>query len=124
MLSHVSIGVADVAASGRFYDAVFGALGYGRAYEIPEAIGYGREHPEFWVQLPLEGGTPVPSPGTHFCFGAKSQAEVESFHAAGLAGGGTDAGKPGLRPEYTPNYYAAFLLDPDGHKIEAVCFLP
>jgi catechol 2,3-dioxygenase-like lactoylglutathione lyase family enzyme len=88
--------------------------------EAPErAVGYGGEHPSFWV-AETRG-----SPGhSHIGFVARSRAEVEAFYAAALANNGRDNGKPGLRPEYSPDYYAAFALDPDGHNIEAVCHAP
>lgn len=123
MFDHVALGVADVGRSGAFYDAVLAALGLRRLYETDGAVGYGSDRPRFWIGRPLEGSITAASPGGHVCFSADSKEVVEAFHAAGLQAGGTDAGGPGLRPQYRPNYYAAFLHDPDGHKIEAVCYL-
>ncbi len=119
MLDHVSIGVRDVAAARRFYDAVFKPLGYKALYEGDGYAGYGATAPEFW----LNGSTaPVPADmanGLHFSFKASSRAAVDAFHKAGLAAGGKDNGAPGPRPDYGPNYYAAFLVDPEGYRIEA-----
>ncbi|CAH2600917.1 VOC family protein [Rhodovastum atsumiense] len=121
MLDHVSIGVRDLAASCRFYDAALAPLGGRRVSDGTESIGYGREEGVFWL-----GPTDVPVPpdersGLHFCFAADSREAVDAFHAAALAAGGTDNGGPGLRPEYGPKYYAAFVKDPDGYRIEAHC---
>ena len=125
MLHHVSLGVTDVARAARFYDAALGSLGYVRVWsdlrpgETKQAIGYGE--PGGGDRLALKQVDAVaPSPGTHLAFGAPSRAAVEAFHAAALAAGGTDDGAPGLRPHYGPDYYAAFVLDPDGHRLEAV----
>lgn len=119
MLDHVSIGVADFAAAKRFYDAVLAALGY-RALMAGEGYaGYGEVHPEFWVQTATAPVPPDDASGLHFCFTAPSRAAVDAFHAAALAAGGTCNGKPGLRPDYTPTYYAAFAKDLDGYRIEA-----
>ena len=91
--------------------------------EFDGGAGYGREVPEFWVGAPHDGGKAVAGNGTHIGFSAASKEEVDAFHAKALELGGADDGKPGLRPEYLPNYYAAFVRDPDGNKIEAVALL-
>lgn len=122
MLDHVSLGVSDLEASAAFYDAVLAALGHRRLYEFPGAIAYGSQSPSLWINLPLEGQANGGANGSHVALQAPSRDAVEAFYAAGLASGGRDAGVPGPRPEYTPDYYAAFLYDPDGHKIEAVCY--
>ena len=124
MLDHVSIGVRDFAAAQRFYDAVLATLGYRRLYEGEGYAGYGDAQPQFWVHA---SAAPVPADdrsGLHFCFTAPSRAAVEAFHAAALAGGGADNGKPGPRPDYGPTYYAAFAKDLDGYRIEAHCGAP
>jgi catechol 2,3-dioxygenase-like lactoylglutathione lyase family enzyme len=121
MISHVSIGVRDAGKAGAFYDAALGALGYKRLYDSAEAIGYGSESPQLWL---MKAAHPVPADtasGLHFCFDAKTRGDVDSFHAAALKAGGKDNGKPGLRPDYGDNYYAAFVIDPDGYRIEAYC---
>lgn len=120
IISHVSLGTGDVERSARFYDAALGALGIGRRMEFPGAVAYGRAFPEFWVQRPHDGGPAGVANGTHVCFLAASRAEVDAFHAAALAAGGTCDGPPGPRPQYDPAYYAAFVRDPDGHKVEAM----
>ncbi|MCP4329541.1 MAG: VOC family protein [Alphaproteobacteria bacterium] len=122
----MSIGVADIVRSRDFYDRVFAVLGYQRLYDIDgEAAAYGPEMPsmQFWITRPLDGDRPTaPCNGMHVCFQAKSRDLVRAFHDAAIAAGGTDAGAPGLRPEYSETYYGAFVFDPDGHKIEAVCY--
>ena len=121
MIDHTGIGVADVAASARFYDAALGALGMRRVIQLPadtgaDGIGYGVDHPVFWIDRYHPAGV-----RQHTAFAARSRAEVEAFHAAAIAHGGTDNGRPGLRGGgYPPGYYAAFVLDPDGNNIEAV----
>ncbi|NOK34768.1 VOC family protein [Corallococcus exercitus] len=123
MLDHTGIGVADVARSARFYDAALGALGLRRAMQLPadtgaDGIGYGREYPIFWIDR-----FHPHSVKQHTAFAATSRAQVDAFHAAAVAAGGTDNGAPGLRgveTGYPAGYYAAFVLDPDGNNIEAV----
>jgi catechol 2,3-dioxygenase-like lactoylglutathione lyase family enzyme len=124
MLDHVSIGVRNAAATRRFYDAVLATLGYRCLHEGDEYGGYGDTQAGFWFSV---SAAPVPADersGLHFCFAAPSRAAVDAFHAAALAAGGTDNGKPGLRPDYGPTYYAAFAKDPDGYRIEAHCGAP
>jgi catechol 2,3-dioxygenase-like lactoylglutathione lyase family enzyme len=123
ILSHVSLGTDNYPRSKAFYDPVLATLQVKCMMEFDGGAGYGREFPEFWIGPPHDGGRAAPGNGTHICFNAGSKEEVDAFHAKALAHGGTDEGKPGLRPEYMPNYYAAFVRDPDGHKIEAVCLL-
>ena len=124
MLHHVSIGVADVERAARFYDAVLSKLGFKRVMEVmPYGIAYGLKMPQFWVQLPHDQGSCSSGNGIHIAFEARSRGAVNAFHAAALSAGGRDDGAPGPRPEYTTNYYGAFVRDLDGNKIEAV-FLP
>jgi catechol 2,3-dioxygenase-like lactoylglutathione lyase family enzyme len=118
MFNHVSVGVRDLAGAGRFYDAALGALGYRWTFEESFGQSWGLAWPEFWASLPVEGEASAGN-GVHVAFIAPSRAAVDAFHAAGLEAGGADAGAPGVR-DYTPDYYAAFLRDPDGNKIEAV----
>lgn len=120
MLHHVSFAVADLRKAGAFYDAALGALGYRRVFEDDTAIGYGIEDGEDKFCLKLRPDSAVPGPGFHLAFAAPSRGAVDRFHAAALAVAGTDGGQPGLRPDYGSHYYAAFLVDPDGHPIEAV----
>jgi len=120
MLHHISLGVRDLALSAAFYDAALGALGFRRVFEHPTAVGYGLVDGQDMLCLKLRPEASPPGPGFHVAFAAPSRAAVRAFHAAALRVGGTDNGAPGLRPHYGPNYYAAFLVDPDGHWIEAV----
>lgn len=126
MLDHIGIAVSDLAASRTFYDAALGALGMKVNMEVgPEltqskgtAIGYGRGDDKiFWI-----ADNERPGEGTHIALKVETRAEVDAFHAAALKAGGRDNGAPGLRPHYGPNYYAAFVYDPDGANIEAVCY--
>jgi catechol 2,3-dioxygenase-like lactoylglutathione lyase family enzyme len=120
MLHHVSVGVTDVARAAKFYDAVLGTLGYRRVADYsPQAIGYGTDHPEFWIGQPHDQGPMSAGNGTHVGFSARSKAQVEAFHAAALKEGGSNNGEPGPRPDYGPDYYGAFIFDLDGNKIEA-----
>ena len=124
MLDHISLGVTDFDRSQAFYDRVLAPLGMVRCFNFPGVAGYGADgRAVFWIGSPDER-SPQPSAGTHLAFSAKDRPSVDAFHAAALAAGGTDNGAPGLRPLYHPNYYGAFAIDPDGHKIEACCHLP
>jgi catechol 2,3-dioxygenase-like lactoylglutathione lyase family enzyme len=125
MLDHVSIAAGDdMAAAERFYDAVTAALGIPKVGAEPDWLGYGAradaEHPER-AYLSVRAGPAGTVAAHHWCFKAASRAAVDAFHRAGLAAGGRDDGAPGLRPAYHPHYYAAFLLDPAGNRVEAVC---
>ncbi|MFM2042957.1 MAG: hypothetical protein RLY86_1533 [Pseudomonadota bacterium] len=129
MFDHISLGVADLSRSAAFYDAVLATLGHGRLFGDEYFIAYGTSvtAPFFEIvgePLEPERGAPVYNNGGHVCFSASGRVAVEAFHAAALAHGGRCAGAPGLRPQYTPDYYAAFVFDPDGHKIEAVTYAP
>ncbi|MEM1112169.1 MAG: VOC family protein [Pseudomonadota bacterium] len=119
IMHHVSVGVDDVTAAGEFYDAVLAPLGASRQFSEAFGIAYGKQFPEFWVQLPFDQASPTAGNGSHFAFIAPTRDAVDGFHRAGVSAGGTCDGPPGARP-YTPDYYAAFLLDPWGNKIEAV----
>lgn len=116
MIDHVGYEVSDLARAGQFYDAVFYALGIRRLHESELLVGWGREEPHFWLTARSE---PAPAYG-HVAFRALGKAAVEAAHAAGIAAGGTDAGAPGPRPQYGPRYYAAYLRDPDGLRVEVV----
>lgn len=116
MIHHVGYEVERLARSARFYDAVFFALGGRRLYESAEAIGWGVDQPVFWVTA---RASPKPGYG-HIAFQASGRAAVDGAYEAGLATGGSDDGPPGDRPEYGPTYYAAYMRDPDGLKVEVV----
>jgi len=120
MLHHLSLGVADLARAGAFYDAVLAPLGYRRLWTDAAAIGYGSSGGSDRLALRAGGAVPGGGPGFHLALSAPGRAAVDAFHAAALRHGGADAGAPGLRPHYGAGYYAAFVADPDGHRIEAV----
>lgn len=121
LLGHVSLGVDDLAASGRFYDAMLGAIGATRLYTMEQAIAWGRKWPEFWIGTPIDDQPAAVGNGTHVAFMATDRGQVDAAYAAGLAAGGTDNGAPGPRAEYGEGYYAAFLRDPFGNKVEVHC---
>jgi catechol 2,3-dioxygenase-like lactoylglutathione lyase family enzyme len=121
MLGHLSFGVSNLARSTAFYDASMAALGYARVFTGPTSIGYGlpgSEHERLLLSLQPHPVTP-PGRGFHLAFIAPSREAVDRFYSAALEFGGIDQGAPGLRPHYGSNYYAAFVLDPDGYKLEA-----
>lgn len=122
MFDHVSIGIADLEASRKFYDSALAPLGYRCLYKSPSGLGYGDDKPRFWLDRTDSPVPADPRSGLHVCFRAPTRQAVAAFHVAALANGGRDNGPPGLRPQYTPNYFAAFVFDPDGYRIEAVCF--
>ena len=121
MFNHVSIGVRDIAKSKRFYDAALKPLGYLRLHEADGSLGYGHDSVALWISA---SERPVPADaasGLHFCLEAPTRKSVDAFHGAGLRTGGHDNGKPGIRADYGENYYAAFVIDPDGYRLEAYC---
>lgn len=125
MIDHTGISVQDFDAAKAFYDKAFTPLGASLLMMVPpehtgsvKVGGYGRERPVFWLHEAEAG------PGRHYAFTARSRAEVDAFYAAAIAAGGRDNGGPGPRPHYHPDYYAAFVFDPDGNNIEAVCHAP
>ena len=123
MIDHISIAVSDLQASAAFYETVLTPLGLTRMVERPATIGFGKRYPEFWLNArpgmrPVEDGT-----GVHICLRARTQEAVEAFHAAALANGGRCDGPPGMREASTAPYYAAFILDLDGNKIETATFV-
>ena len=127
LLDHVSIGVPDLDIARRFYDAIMNALGAAKVYDLPHALGYGarctpQDAASTYVAVYLDQG-PIGENKRHWCFKAASRAQVDAFHAAGVAAGGRSDGPPGLRADYHPGYYAAFLHDPAGNRVEAVCYL-
>ena len=120
MIGPLSFGVRDLDRSTPFYDAVTAALGYRRVWTSPNGVGYGLEpNMDKLALLPRAAAAP-PGPGFHLAFDAPDRAAVDAFHAAALACGGTCDGPPGLRPHYGETYYAAFVIDPDGYRLEAV----
>jgi catechol 2,3-dioxygenase-like lactoylglutathione lyase family enzyme len=120
MLSHVSIGVRDLERAARFYDAVLSALGYVRLWTGEAGVGYGAPGQGEQLNVFQNGEATRPGPGFHLAFTAPDIASVDAFHCAALSIGGGDNGAPGLRLNYGPTYYAAFVVDPEGHRLEAV----
>src|SRR5262249_19892125 len=124
MLEHVSIGVSDLDRARAFYEAALKPLGYVLAYADPTMAGFGsRDKPQFWLNPYDRDDSRAKSAnaGAHIAFAATNRKAVDAFHAAALAAGGRSYGRPGLRPEYHADYYGAFVVDPDGHHVEAVC---
>jgi catechol 2,3-dioxygenase-like lactoylglutathione lyase family enzyme len=123
MIDHLSIGVADLARAGAFYDAVLATLGYVRVLTHERALGWGLPgaRDESFALLAARERARAPGEGCHVAFTAPDRKAVEAFHATAIRQGATDEGGPGPRPQYGPGYYAAFVRDPDGYRIEAVC---
>lgn len=119
MLDHVSIGVRDIARAKAFYDAALKPLEFTCLSADETSLGYGKKAVGFWIGLAERPVNDDPKSGLHFCFTAPSRSSVAAFHAAALANGGRDNGKPGLRKDYGPDYYAAYVFDPDGYRLEA-----
>lgn len=119
MIDHLSFGVRDIARARRFYDAALTPLGYTCLHAADSSLGYGKDQPALWLSQTENPVPPHSGSGLHVCFTAPDRAAVQEFHRAGLAAGGADNGGPGVRAEYSPNYYAAFLIDPEGYRIEA-----
>ncbi|WP_024516144.1 VOC family protein [Bradyrhizobium sp. Tv2a-2] len=122
MIDHISLGVADLERAARFYEPVLASLGLSRLVTRPATVGFGKSYPEFWINLRAGMAKVAPESGIHICLRARTTAEVDAFHAAALAAGGTSDGPPGLRPHERVKYYAAFVLDLDGNRVEAVTF--
>jgi catechol 2,3-dioxygenase-like lactoylglutathione lyase family enzyme len=122
MIDHVSVGVGDLERSARFYELALAPLGLLRLVTRPAMIGFGKSYPEFWINLRANMAPVEPGSGVHICLRAKSSGDVEAFHTAALNAGGRSDGAPGLRPHARVRYYAAFVADPDGNRIEAVTF--
>ena len=126
MIDHSGMSVTDLSKAIAFYDAALAPLGIMLLYEVPlehtggeRVVGYGRERPQFWLH---EGEKQTPP--LHFAFTADNRTQVDKFYTAAIGAGGEDYGAPGIRAHYHPDYYGAFVLDPDGHNIEAVCHKP
>lgn len=123
MIDHVSVPVADLARAAAFYDKVLAPLGYVRLVERPATIGFGKTYPEFWLNL-REGLNPADtSDGAHVALRARGPQAVQDFYDAALAHGGACDGRPGPREATNPGYYAAFIRDADGNRVEAVTFV-
>jgi catechol 2,3-dioxygenase-like lactoylglutathione lyase family enzyme len=129
MFSYISLGTRDLNRAIAFYDAALAPLGHARIADYdPDqtsaAWGLDDPGPHLWVTAPLDGRPATAGNGTMVSFLARTRASVDAFHAAALQAGGTDEGAPGLRPHYGPHFYAAYVRDPDGNKVNAVCYQP
>ena len=120
MIDHVGVNVSNIEASTRFYEAALAPLGYSKLMDYsPDAVGFGAEgKPDFWLETRGNTGN------VHVAILSPDRATVNAFHEAAVAAGGTDNGPPGPRPQYHETYYGAYVLDPDGHNVEAVCHAP
>jgi catechol 2,3-dioxygenase-like lactoylglutathione lyase family enzyme len=124
MIDHISVAVRDLQNAERFYATLLAPLGLQKLREWPDAaIGFGKKYPEFWINRRAAMNPVAADSGVHICLRAPDAAAVDAFHAAALAAGGASCGAPGLRKDYHANYYAAFVRDADGNRIEAVTFL-
>lgn len=124
MINHLSFGVTDIARTKAFYDAALKPLGYTCLSNGETSLGYGKDSVALWIGVTRKPVKADMASGLHVCFDAPTRKSVDAFHKAALATGGTDNGKPGLRADYGANYYAAFVIDPDGYRIEAYCGKP
>jgi catechol 2,3-dioxygenase-like lactoylglutathione lyase family enzyme len=123
MIDHVSVAVHDLNEGARFYEAVLGVIGYRKLETRARTVGFGKEHPEFWINLRAAMTPLAEDCGAHVGLRVRAAELVDAFHAAALKAGGQSDGMPGLRPQHGQGYYAAFIRDPDGNRIEAVTFL-
>ena len=120
VIDHAGVAVNDFGASKAFYASALAPIGYALLLEVNDAAGFGvPPKPDFWIGASTSNVSPI-----HVAFRVASRSLVDAFYRAAIAAGGRDNGAPGLRPHYHPNYYGAFVLDPDGHNIEAVCHEP
>jgi catechol 2,3-dioxygenase-like lactoylglutathione lyase family enzyme len=122
MIDHISVAVRDLERAARFYEPTLATLGLTRLVTRPATIGFGKAYSEFWINLRANMASVEEGSGVHIALRAKSTGDVDAFHAAALAAGGRSDGPPGIRPHDRVKYYAAFVVDPDGNRIEAVTF--
>jgi len=123
MIDHVSISVRDIKAAARFYEMLLAPLGMTRVREAPKSVGFGKTYPEFWINERSQLEPLAQDSGAHIALRAPDTKAVDAFHAAALAAGAQSDGAPGMRLEYSSHYYAAFVRDWDGNRVEAVTFL-
>ena len=127
MISHITVGSNDLDAGKRFYREVLATIGLACVHDEEEAAAFSTpdgKGPWFWVMPPFDGAAASAGNGSHVAFLAPSRAAVREFHAAALAAGGSDEGAPGPRPQYSDSYFGAYVRDPDGNKLQAVCYDP
>jgi catechol 2,3-dioxygenase-like lactoylglutathione lyase family enzyme len=122
MIDHISLPVRDLAAAAAFYERVLAPLGYAKLVARPGSVGFGKKYPELWLNVRSGMPPAPPNPGAHVALRARSEDAVRAFHAAALSAGGASDGEPGPRQAAMTTYFGAFILDPDGNKIEAVSF--
>lgn len=123
MIDHVSLGVRDLVRAAAFYEAVLAEIGFEKLVSRAQTVGFGKRYPEFWLNGRPGMGTVPPGSGTHVCLRAREPTQVDGFHRVALAVGAVSDGAPGARPDYGEGYYAAFIRDSDGNRIEVVTFL-
>jgi len=123
LIDHVSIAVRDLKAAARFYEPLLATLGLVKLRDGRASIGYGKKYPEFWLNERRNFSGFGVDNGAHVALRVREAAAVDAFYAAAIAGGGSSDGAPGFRPEYNASYYATFIRDPDGNRIEAVAFV-
>jgi catechol 2,3-dioxygenase-like lactoylglutathione lyase family enzyme len=123
VIDHVSIPVRDLERSSRFYEAVLATLGYAKLETRPATIAFGKRYSEFWINLRPDLPPQADGSGAHVALRASSPEMVDAFHAAALTSCGVSDGAPGLRPQHGEGYYAAYIRDPDGNRVEAVTFV-
>jgi catechol 2,3-dioxygenase-like lactoylglutathione lyase family enzyme len=124
MIDHVSLAVSDIGRAATFYERALAPLGLMRLVTRPAMVGFGKSYPEFWINLRAGMPRVAPDSGVHLCLRARSVAEIDAFHAAALEAGAISESPPSLRPHDRVRYYAAFIVDYDGNRIEAVTFPP
>ena len=122
MIDHVSVVVSNIDTATHFYETLLTTIEVVKLETRPTTVGFGKQYPVFWINL-RPGTTPTSSGGAHVCFRARTADMVDAFHEAALVAGGSSDGAPGLRPQHGEGYYAAFIRDPDGNRIEAVSFV-
>jgi catechol 2,3-dioxygenase-like lactoylglutathione lyase family enzyme len=123
MIDHVSVEVRDLDRATKFYEVVLATLGMTKVRTWPTASGFGKSYPEFWINCRPDMAAARADNGMHVCLRARGKEIVDAFYAAALREGASSDGAPGMRPEYNDRYYAAFIRDPDGNRIEVVTFL-
>lgn len=122
MIDHVSVAVSDIERAAAFYERALAPLGLSRLVSRPTTVGFGKAYPELWINLRAGMQRVAPDSGAHLCLRARSIAEIDAFHAAALEAGAVSESRPSLRPHDRVRYYATFIVDPDGNRIEAVTF--